>query len=486
MRKSKKIRREFLEILSFSQRFLPKKQKYVINIAYKTGVELTPRTKTVAQAFGLGVDEDKSFVIYDNFQIEMGEKDIIYVTGDSGSGKSVLLKKFHEIFKGKTIDMNQIRVDADKPIIDTVGKSFEEAIELLSRAGLNDAFIFLRKFNELSDGQKYRYKLAKLLESKAKIWVCDEFCSLLDRETAKIVAYNIQKHARRSGKGIFVATCHTDLLDDLKPTIHIHKGFGRKVTVKYYNEGDFDPNCTVLREIRIEEGCKEDYAELAEFHYRSHRVPVPRKFFKATKNGRIVGIIAYSFPPFVAACRRKALGTKLPISKLNEVLSCITRVVVHPKYRGIGLGQKLVRETLPKCGTPFVETIAVMAKYNPFFEKAGMKKVCEQKPAREIIKIVSGLLNFGFNQEMIVSRKYNLKKLMELPREDVSRIRKLFVDNPHPRLVKQAFHKRLFAGKRNYEEAVRKASLEKLASLIRTVGLLFQTKVYLFWRNPNW
>ena len=30
---------------------------------------------------------------------------------------------------------------------------------------------------------------------------------------------------------------------------------------------------------------------------------------------------------------------------------------------------KIVKETLPQAGTPCVETVAVMAKYNPFLKK---------------------------------------------------------------------------------------------------------------------
>jgi len=42
----------------------------------------------------------------------------------------------------------------------------------------------------------------------------------------------------------------------------------------------------------------------------------------------------------------------MSVKKLNEKLSIISRVVVLPKYRSIGLGTKLVRETLPLVGTP--------------------------------------------------------------------------------------------------------------------------------------
>jgi len=38
---------------------------------------------------------------------------------------------------------------------------------------------------------------------------------------------------------------------------------------------------------------------------------------------------------------------------------------------------KPVRETLAKAGTIYVEMVVVMAKYNPFGEKAGMQKIAE-------------------------------------------------------------------------------------------------------------
>jgi len=104
----------------------------------------------------------------------------------------------------------------------------EEALELLSRVGLNDAYLFVRRYHELSDGQKYRYRIAKLIESGAQFWIMDEFCATLDRDTAKIVAFNIQKQARRTGKAVIAATTHTDLFEDLAPSVHIHKGWGKR------------------------------------------------------------------------------------------------------------------------------------------------------------------------------------------------------------------------------------------------------------------
>jgi ABC-type ATPase with predicted acetyltransferase domain len=167
-------------------------------------------------------------------------------------------------------------VDPDKPLIDTVGSTVEEGLKLLSKVGLNDAFLFVRRYSQLSDGQKYRYRLAKLIESGAQWWIMDEFCATLDRETAKIVAYNVQKLARKLGKAVVAATTHTDLFDDLGPSVHIHKRFGGEVTVNYY-PNKAKPQCSLLEEMTVQEGSYKDWKEVAGFHYRSHRVAFCRR-----------------------------------------------------------------------------------------------------------------------------------------------------------------------------------------------------------------
>lgn len=129
---------------------------------------------------------------------------------------------------------------------------------------MNDAFLFVRRFSQLSDGQLYRYRLAKMIESDKKYWFADEFCSTLDRDTAKIVVFNIQKIAREEGRAVFAATTHTDLFQDLKPSIHIHKRSGREIEVHYY-PNNVNRNCSIAKQMRIEERTKMDYKKLAHF-----------------------------------------------------------------------------------------------------------------------------------------------------------------------------------------------------------------------------
>jgi ABC-type ATPase with predicted acetyltransferase domain len=104
----------------------------------------------------------------------------------------------------------------------------------------------------------------------------------------------------------------------------------------------------------------------------------------------------------------------MSMKELNEKLSVISRVVVHPKPRTVGLGSRLVHDTLSLAGTEYAEMSAVMAKYNPFAEKAGMRRIAEQAPPKETTRIVELLRELGFNEQLLGSEKHVLEKLQTL------------------------------------------------------------------------
>ncbi|MGC8895638.1 MAG: GNAT family N-acetyltransferase [Candidatus Bathyarchaeia archaeon] len=471
---------EFFRIRHFKRRYDAREGKFIINVAYETAAQPTPRTLAVAEAFGLGLDEHKRFVVYDNVELKIGERDIVYITGDSGSGKSVLLRALRRDLGDSAIDLAEIQPEPDKPLIDTVGRNFSEGLEFLNRAGLNDAFLFVRRFSELSDGQRYRYKIAKLMESNKQWWFADEFCSVLDRDMAKIVAFNIQKIARLMGKAVIVATTHTDLLEDLKPSVHIHKRFGREITVNYYANEPVE-ECSLTREMRVEEGSFSDYKRLSLFHYRSNRCPPPRRVFVLKRDSELCGVIVYSFPP--PFCFGRSKVWRGSFSELQRDVSVISRVVVHPKYRTIGLGAKLVRETLPLAGTPYVEALAVMARYNPFFERAGMQKIAESKPSQGVLWALDRLYLLGFNPAMLGSVEQNLLMIRRVGKAKIVKILE--------KLSKReaSVRKRLMASGGAYPThgefiaKIRGFSDEGLAKALKTLGFLAQTKVYLFWKK---
>jgi len=123
-----------------------------------------------------------------------------------------------------------------------------------------------------------------------------------------------------------------------------------------------------------------------------------------------------------------------------------------------------------------------MAKYNPFAEKAGMRKIVEQPPPKEALKIAEILSKLGFNIQLLGSEKCVLIKLQNLCDKEMTRIKEAFIKHGHTRFMIHFFPHQLF-GKKAYTSETMKASLEKLAHLIKVCGFLMQTKVYLFWRN---
>jgi ABC-type ATPase with predicted acetyltransferase domain len=458
--------------------------KFTFNISYETHTKPTPRSLVVAEAFGLGIDDAQRFKVLDA-ELKMGPRDIVYITGDSGSGKSVLLRAIKADLGEEAIDLSDVAVDAEKPLIETVGATVEEGLELLSKVGLNDAFLFLRTYSQLSDGQKYRYRIAKLIESEKQWWLMDEFAACLDRDTAKIIAYNLQKIARQQGKAVIAATTHGDLQEDLKPSVLVRKRFGEEIKIDYYSNMPA-AECSLIREMTIEEGTKEDWQKLSSFHYRGHKIAVPRKIFRLIRKDELCGVIVYSYPPPACYGRRLVLP-RMSIQEMNKQLSIINRVVIHPKYRTIGLGAKLIRETLSMVGTPCVELIAVMAKYSPFAEKGGMQKIAEQQSVASVSQVSKMLLELGFDLQLLGSERYVKEKLENLGPAQVSRLKEAFVKNKHPRFKREFAISRHqpFGKDSDYVKCLQSADRSKIGKLIRLVGMLMQTKVYLFWRKSQ-
>jgi N-acetylglutamate synthase-like GNAT family acetyltransferase len=53
----------------------------------------------------------------------------------------------------------------------------------------------------------------------------------------------------------------------------------------------------------------------------------------------------------------------------------LSRVVLHPTYRGAGIAAAFVRRACETCPIPWIETLTAMGRANPFFERAGFARV---------------------------------------------------------------------------------------------------------------
>ena len=453
---------------------------YVYDIAFRTGAPLTERAVEVARAFGLGLDGAKEHVLYRDFELRLAEGDVVLITGDSGSGKLVLLRALEADLGEEAVDIDALEVEEGAPIIDTVGGGFREALGLLSWVGLNDAFLFLREYGQLSEGQRYRYRVARMIDEGRGFWLADEFCSTLDRVTARVVVFNIQRMARRSGATLVVATSHTDLVEDLCPSVVVRKGWGEEIEVEYRG-GSGAERCTVAGEVSIRRGAGEDYRRLGHLHYRDEGLPVPREIYAAERHGELVGVVVYSYPAVRVSGRRRAVGYVPDIEELNGSWAVISRVVFHPKYRAIGLGSRLIRETLPLQGCGHVELVAVMARYNPFAERAGMRLVQVTEPHATVVAAVECLRGLGFSSVLTASAEYNRERLAGLDGAQLEELKQALLG------ISTVYFKRLARTGRPYMKRAEfrgwlgEQSAESLARTLATLNTLGQTKAYLYW-----
>lgn len=184
--------------------------------------------------FGLTKDRLAECGCNINCQLEINEGDIVYITGPSGAGKSVLLRELEKaIPASEKVNLNKIVLPADRAVIDCIDGDFVEGLRTLSIAGLNDAFCVLNQPVNLSDGQKYRFRLAVALASGVKYIFADEYCSELDRITAAVISYNIRKYAKRTGATFILASSHDDVLMDLAPDVLVVKELSGETKVVY-------------------------------------------------------------------------------------------------------------------------------------------------------------------------------------------------------------------------------------------------------------
>lgn len=387
-----------------------------VNISYPISENNSDRFLDVARAFGLDQDNFKTQTLYENFKIDMRTGDVVLINGPSGSGKSSLLNYLRCQTNAETFPM----VDDNEFIIDGVGKNTEEAMKLLASVGLGEAFIMQKRFGQLSDGQKYRYKLAKILDSDKNIFVIDEFASLLDTLTAQTVAFGFQREIRRQGKTLICATCREDINEFLMPSLIIHKDFFENFKIER-REVDISAKFPLLDKIIYRSVSKLDYnnCRLLRFHYRPHSINSAICILFGYINDQVVNVLVSAYPSVANKARNIYTNKKYmrnseqnlseALSLLNKEVATIKRVVVDPRFRGVGLGVHIVKEYLSNWATRrLVETSAVMAKYNPFFEKAGMKPIpairSNDKVEQKLEKlgfIISKMRSLSYNQKMI-------------------------------------------------------------------------------------
>lgn len=132
-------------------------------------------------------------------------------------------------------------------------------------------------------------------------------------------------------------------------------------------------------------GSAADYRKLARFHYVAGP-PASFALICAVDleidcwSRRTVAVGVLSHPCLNCAERQRAMNLgQVPApwrwSYLNRHLRTISRLIVHPQFRGIGVSVAVARLLLAQSPTRYVESISRLATHHPLFEKAGMRRI---------------------------------------------------------------------------------------------------------------
>lgn len=251
------------------------------------------------------------------------------IVGPSGSGKSTIAREFYGAELYTESDW-----PSDKAVIDCFGElPVRQVVELFTAVGFSSPPSWVKPYQVLSCGERFRCDLAKALaasyESRvarkeneletrnSQLVVFDEYTSVVDRNVAKACSTAIAKGIRRGSIPCrFVAvTCHYDVAEWLEADWVLDMATGRLERRRLRRP---PIHLEVYR-------CQMAAWELfARHHYLSGSLAPGARCYLGLWNGEPVTFCA-TVPIITRKHHRR-----------------FTRIVTLPDYQGMGIGMKVV------------------------------------------------------------------------------------------------------------------------------------------------
>ncbi|MHA6556192.1 GNAT family N-acetyltransferase [Corynebacterium pyruviciproducens] len=219
--------------------------------------------------------------------------------------------------------------------------STKEITKLFTAVGLGSVPAWVRPYNTLSNGEKFRANMARAIAetTPGSVTVIDEFTSVVDRQVARITSHCVQKQIRRDASKKFVAvTCHFDVEEWLQPdwvyNVQTQKFVWRSV----------QPRPQI--KLNLYECSTKVWQIFAPHHYLSSKILANAHCYIATlEDGTPVAFTSYRH---------------FPHPKIKD-MKMMHRTVVLPDFQGLGISERItqiVAQMLSEKGYRVRRTIA--------------------------------------------------------------------------------------------------------------------------------
>lgn len=239
------------------------------------------------------------------------------VVGPSGSGKTSIGA---EVFGPRAIW--RPRWPKDAPVVDAIapGAEFDTVPAALSAVGLGSVPTWLRPYHVLSNGERFRADLARLIAERPRRAVVDEFSSVVDRQIARIGAMAFAKAWRRGSGQAVLLSCHYDILDWLEPDWIFDTATGAFERAAAGRRLRRRPPIT----FDLWETDRSHWPAFEPHHYLKLPPMIAATYYVATVDDQLVAHVAVGTRPGFAEAR-----------------AC--RLVVMPEWQGAGIGLRFLQ-----------------------------------------------------------------------------------------------------------------------------------------------
>lgn len=241
------------------------------------------------------------------------------IVGPSGAGKSTVARA---AFGDHFFEPSKIEWPKDMSFLEGFPKEIggkrldvRTITDTLTSVGFSSPPSWVKPFNVLSNGQKFRAELAMALLADQPVIAVDEFSSVVDRAVAKTCATAVAKAVRRGTKKFVAISCHHDIVPYMEPDWVLD------MSTQELARGSLP---RPKFEIEVVRAKNEAWRLFRDHHYLAATLHPAAQCYMAMLDGEPVAFCAMLHTMGFKGYWR------------------VSRVVVLPDYQGIGIGTRLM------------------------------------------------------------------------------------------------------------------------------------------------